>query len=149
MQFEKHFEQIYGVLIDRTYETTKNVNKKLGVSMKNMEDIGNGLTQNSTELNSIIGDLGHINEMRESANLQSNVIFVMLFIIIIITAITMLVIFRILQTFKRDSKAVVRYLNDVSRGGENYLLVEHSTSIVVQMMSYKSLVSLLIPLWIR
>lgn len=121
LQLEKHFEQIYGVLIDRTYETTKNVNKKLGVSTKNMEDIGNGLTQNSAELNSIIGDLGHINKMREFANLQSNVIFVMLFIIIIITAITMLVIFRILQTFKRDSKAVVRYLNDVSRGGEKLL----------------------------
>ena len=118
MQLQKHFEQIYATLIERTYETTKSVSKKLNSSMTNMQEIGDELSQNSTELDSILGDLGELDEKRESANTQSNVIFIMLFVIMLITAVTMYAIFRILGVFKRDSKAVVSYLNDVSRGGD-------------------------------
>lgn len=118
VQLQKHFEQIYATLIERTYETTKSVSKKLNSSMKNMEEIGEGLTQNSNEINSILGDLDELDEKREFANTQSNVIFIMLFVIMLITVLTMLAIFRILRLFKRDSKAVVSYLNDVSRGGD-------------------------------
>lgn len=118
VQLQKYFEQIYATLIERTYETTKSVSKKLNSSMKNMEEIGEGLTQNSNEINSILGDLDELDEKREFANTQSNVIFIMLFVIMLITVLTMLAIFRILRLFKRDSKAVVSYLNDVSRGGD-------------------------------
>lgn len=118
VQLQKHFEQIYATLIERTYETTKSVSKKLNSSMKNMQEIGDGLTQNSSEINSILGDLDELDEKREFANTQSNVIFIMLFVIMLITVLTMLAIFRILRLFKRDSKAVVSYLNDVSRGGD-------------------------------
>ena len=118
VQLQKHFEQIYTTLIERTYEMTKSVSKKLNSSMTNMQEIGDGLSQNSTELDSILGDLGELDKKRESANTQSNVIFIMLFVIMLITAVTMYAIFRILGVFKRDSKAVVSYLNDVSRGGD-------------------------------
>ena len=118
VQLQKHFERIYATLIERTYETTKSVSKKLNSSMTNMQEIGDGLSQNSTELDSILGDLGELDEKRESANTQSNVIFIMLFVIMLITAGTMYAIFRILRLFKRDSQAVVSYLNDVSRGGD-------------------------------
>ncbi len=121
VQLQKHFEQIYSILIDRTYDTTKNVSKKLNGSMKNMEEISAGMTQNSTELDSILGDLGQLDEKRESANTQSNVIFFMLFVIMLITALTMFAIFRILRSFQRDSKAAVSYLNDVGRGGDKLL----------------------------
>ena len=100
VQLQGHFTEIYATLIERTYEMT------------------DGLSQNSTELDSILGDLGELDEKRESANTQSNVIFIMLFVIMLITAVTMYAIFRILGVFKRDSKAVVSYLNDVSRGGD-------------------------------
>ena len=118
VQLQKHFEQIYTTLIERTYETTKSVSKKLNSSVTDMQEIGDGLSQNSTELDSILGDLGELDKKRESANTQSNVIFIMLFVIMLITAVTMYAIFRILGVFKRDSKAVVSYLNDVSRGGD-------------------------------
>ena len=121
VQLQKHFEQIYSILIDRTYDTTKNVSKKLNGSMKNMEEISAGMKQNSTELDSILGDLGQLDEKRESANTQSNVIFFMLFVIMVITALTMFAIFRILRSFQRDSKAAVSYLNDVGRGGDKLL----------------------------
>ena len=118
VQLQGHFTEIYATLIERTYEMTKSVSKKLNSSMTNMQEIGDGLSQNSTELDSILGDLGELDEKRESANTQSNVIFIMLFVIMLITAVTMYAIFRILGVFKRDSKAVVSYLNDVSRGGD-------------------------------
>ena len=118
VQLQGHFTEIYATLIERTYEMTKSVSKKLNSSMTNMQEIGDGLSQNSTEIDSILGDLGELDEKRESANTQSNVIFIMLFVIILITAVTMYAIFRILGVFKRDSKAVVSYLNDVSRGGD-------------------------------
>ncbi|HIV48549.1 MAG TPA: methyl-accepting chemotaxis protein [Candidatus Helicobacter avicola] len=89
--------------------------------MKNMEEISAGMKQNSTELDSILGDLGQLDEKRESANTQSNVIFFMLFVIMVITALTMFAIFRILRSFQRDSKAAVSYLNDVGRGGDKLL----------------------------
>ncbi len=118
VQLQGHFTEIYATLIERTYEMTKSVSKKLNSSMTNMQEIGDGLSQNSTELDSILGDLGELDKKRESANTQSNVIFIMLFVIMLITAVTMYAIFRILGVFKRDSKAVVSYLNDVSRGGD-------------------------------
>ena len=118
VQLQGHFTEIYATLIERTYEMTKSVSKKLNSSMTNMQEIGDGLSQNSTEIDSILGDLGELDEKRESANTQSNVIFIMLFVIMLITAVTMYAIFRILGVFKRDSKAVVSYLNDVSRGGD-------------------------------
>ena len=118
LQLQKHFEQIYSILIDRTYNATKNVSKKLNSSMQNMQSISEGLSQNSTALDSILGELSQLDEMRNFANTQSNIIFFGLFVIMVITALTMFGIFKILKSFKRDSKQVVEYLNDVGRGGD-------------------------------
>ena len=118
LQLQKYFEQIYSILIDRTYNATKNVSKKLNSSMQNMQSISEGLSQNSTALDSILGELSQLDEMRNFANTQSNIIFFGLFVIMVITALTMFGIFKILKSFKRDSKQVVEYLNDVGRGGD-------------------------------
>ena len=68
LQLQKHFEQIYSILIDRTYNATKNVSKKLNSSMQNMQSISEGLSQNSTALDSILGELSQLDEILPTHN---------------------------------------------------------------------------------
>ncbi|SQB97993.1 methyl-accepting chemotaxis sensory transducer [Helicobacter fennelliae] len=118
MRLEGYFEEIYSILIDRIYDTTSGINKKLDSSSKNIQQISESLSQNSASLSGVIGNLKKIDSIRDSASNQSVFILFMLLIIVAITAMTMFVIFRILRRFKEDSQQVATYLKDVSKGGD-------------------------------
>ena len=118
MRLEGYFEEIYSILIDRIYDTTSGINKKLDSSSKNIQQISESLSQNSASLSGVIGNLKKVDSVRDSASNQSVFILFMLLIIVAITAMTMFVIFRILRRFKEDSQQVATYLKDVSKGGD-------------------------------
>ncbi|WP_288545678.1 methyl-accepting chemotaxis protein [uncultured Helicobacter sp.] len=118
MRLEGYFEEIYSILIDRIYDTTSGINKKLDSSSKNIQQISESLSQNSASLSGVIGNLKKIDSIRDSASNQSVFILFMILIIVAITAMTMFVVFRILRRFKEDSQQVATYLKDVSKGGD-------------------------------
>ncbi len=118
LSLEKYFQEIHSILIERIYDMTSDVSKKLDSSTKNIQEIGDSLSQNSVSLSAVLENLGTLDSMRDFAKNQSNFIFFMLLVILLITATSMFIIFKILRRFGVDSQSVVSYLQDVSKGGE-------------------------------
>ncbi|RDU56413.1 hypothetical protein CQA49_01765 [Helicobacter sp. MIT 00-7814] len=118
LNLEKYFQEIHSILIERIYDTTSGVSKKLDSSTKSIQEIGDSLSKNSTSLSAVLENLGTLDSIRDFAKNQSNFIFFMLLVILLITVATVFIIFKILRRFGADSQSVVSYLQDVSKGGE-------------------------------
>ena len=122
------FTEIYATLIDRIYEKTgsisksiTNVNNDFGdVSARIAEAIGT-MEQSSSSLDSVVHELESISSVRDRASLQSNAVFVLVIINLLITSVLIITIFRILRRFRGDSRGVVTYLEDVAKGGDKLI----------------------------
>ncbi len=115
---EGHFDEIYSILINKTYDTTNMINAKLDSSSKDIHELGENLNKNHDSLSGVIQNLDSLGQVIDFAVNQSNFILLMLIIIMIITATTMFLNFKTLRSFKIDSQNVVVYLQEVSKGGE-------------------------------
>lgn len=118
LRLQSYFEEIYAMLIDRISDTSASTNKKLATSAGNLETIASGMNENASSLSKVLENLSSLAKIRDRAILQSNLIMAILIGIMVITISSMLVVFKILRNFTRDSRAVVTYLQDVSKGGE-------------------------------
>ncbi|OBV29209.1 hypothetical protein BA723_01055 [Helicobacter sp. CLO-3] len=122
------FTEIYATLIERIYEKTgaiskfiTNVNKDFSdVSPRIAEAIGT-MEQSSSSLDSVVHELESISGVRDQASLQSNAVFVLVIINLLITSVLIITIFRILRRFRGDSRGVVTYLEDVAKGGDKLI----------------------------
>lgn len=118
LKLQGYFEEIYARLIDKISDTSTATNKKLASSTQNLEMIAEGMNKSSASLSSVIENLNSLKNVRDRAIWQSNLIMFILIGILLITAIAMFIVFGVLRNFTRDTKTVVTYLQDVSKGGE-------------------------------
>ncbi|RDU60781.1 hypothetical protein CQA63_02120 [Helicobacter marmotae] len=118
LRLQGYFEEIYAILIDKISETSTNTNKKLATSAGNLEKIAAGMNESSHSLSSVLENFSSLASIRDRAIWQANLIMAILIVIMIITIAIVLVVFKILRNFTRDSQSVVTYLQDVSKGGE-------------------------------
>lgn len=116
LKLQGYFEEIYGILIDRISDTSTATNKKLASSAQNLDEIATSMEQNSHSLSNVLVSLTSLTEIRDRAIWQSNLIMFILVGIMGITIAAMMIVFKILRSFTRDTKHVVTYLQNISEG---------------------------------
>lgn len=121
LKLQGYFQSIYGVLIDRIYEASSTTNKNLDTSATNLDKIAKGMKDNSNSLLEILKNLSLLNDVRDRAITQSNFVMAFLIIVVVIIVVSVMLIFKILGDFTRDADKVVKYLQDVSKGGEKLI----------------------------
>lgn len=118
VELQVHFQGIYNILIDRIYATTERTNVNLDTQSKNLNAIASGMKTNSASILKVLQNLSALNDRRDRAVWQSNFVMTSLMVVLVVIIVSMWLIFNILRDFTRDSNAVVRYLKDVSKGGD-------------------------------
>lgn len=121
LRLQGYFQDIYSILIERISDTSSQTSKKLETSANNLEKIAVDMNNNSTSLLGVLQNLSSLTSIRDRAVIQSNIVMTILIIVVITTIIAVLFLFRILDNFSKDSNVVVRYLQDVSKGGEKLI----------------------------
>lgn len=121
LRLQGYFQDIYSILIERISDTSSQTSKKLETSANNLEKIAVDMNNNSTSLLGVLQNLSSLTSIRDRAVIQSNIVMTILVIVVITTIIAVLLLFRILDNFSKDSNVVVRYLQDVSKGGEKLI----------------------------
>lgn len=121
LRLQGYFQDIYSILIERISDTSSQTSKKLETSANNLEKIAVDMNNNSTSLLGVLQNLSSLTSIRDRAVIQSNIVMTILIIVVITTIIAVLFLFRILDDFSKDSNIVVRYLQDVSKGGEKLI----------------------------
>ncbi|WP_300732188.1 methyl-accepting chemotaxis protein [uncultured Helicobacter sp.] len=118
VRLQSYFEEIYAVLIDKISNTSTATNKKLSTSVSNLEEIAVGMNKNSQSLSNMLENFTSLEKVRDRAIWQSNLIMAILIFIMLVTISLVLIVFKMLHNFTRDSQNVVTYLQDLSKGGE-------------------------------
>ncbi|WP_343353468.1 methyl-accepting chemotaxis protein [Helicobacter mastomyrinus] len=118
VRLQSYFEEIYAVLIDKISNTSTATNKKLSTSVSNLEEIAVGMNENSQSLSNMLENFTSLEKVRDRAIWQSNLIMAILIFIMLVTISLVLIVFKMLHNFTRDSQNVVTYLQDLSKGGE-------------------------------
>ncbi|MBZ7986596.1 methyl-accepting chemotaxis protein [Campylobacter canadensis] len=118
------FENIYADLIDRNYDNSEKLSKSLKQSSEYFTNLAASFTKNSESLNSVTADLNLLDEMRNAANVKSNIILGFLILTLIVTVVVVFVIFYILKDFKEDSQSIVNYLQTGMKNKNNRLKLE-------------------------
>lgn len=121
LRLQGYFQEIYGILIERIENTSSKTSKNLNTSASNLEKIAVGMNNNSASISDVLSNLSALNIVRDRAVLQSYIVMSILIIVVIATIIAMVLIFRILDNFSRDSNLVVNYIRDVLKGGEKLI----------------------------
>lgn len=121
LRLQGYFQDIYSILIERISDTSSQTSKKLETSANNLEKIAVDMNNNSISLLGVLQNLSSLTSIRDRAVIQSNIVMTILVIVVITTIIAVLLLFRILDNFSKDSNVVVRYLQDVSKGGEKLI----------------------------
>ena len=116
VRLQSYFEEIYAVLIDKISNTSTATNKKLSTSVSNLEEIAVGMNKNSQSLSNMLENFTSLEKVRDRAIWQSNLIMAILIFIMLVTISLVLIVFKMLHNFTRDSQNVVNYLQDLSIG---------------------------------
>ncbi len=127
---QKAFSGIYGILIDRIYDSTgatsenldkararfSSVSKKLSKSVNSLTKITNGLQKNSQSLKKTIKTFNKMSDTRAYAKAKATFIRAFLIIILIIVFASAFIIFKVLKNFQKDAEKTEDYLDEVSKG---------------------------------
>ncbi|RAX54455.1 hypothetical protein CCY99_03655 [Helicobacter sp. 16-1353] len=121
LRLQGYFEDIYSILIERIADTSSKTSENLVTSANNLEKIAVDMNDNSTSLLDVLNNLSSLSSIRDAAVLQSNIVMTILIIVVITTIIVVFLLFKVLDDFTKDSNTVVKYLQDVSKGGEKLI----------------------------
>lgn len=110
LELQEIFENIYSVLIERTYQNSDQLSSSLEQSNKYFDNIVKNFTQNTQSLHTITQDLNLLDDIRNDANLKSNIILFFLIAILFFAIFVGIISFKVLNNFKNDSKLIVSYL---------------------------------------